>query len=71
MLKLFKGVKVILIFIIFSVIGAIILFYVEPIIFQESNLEPIVQVLVTLGLFFVFLGGLIHSYFRNRIKSSK
>ena len=71
MLKLLKVVKVILIFIVVNIIGAITLNYVEPIIFQESDLDPMVQILIFLGLFFVFLLGLIHTYIKNKTKQEK
>ena len=68
MLKVLKIIKGMSIFLIANIIGAIMLFYVEPIIFQESNLESMVQVLIILGLFFVFLASMIHLYLRNRSK---
>ncbi|MCK5388010.1 MAG: hypothetical protein KAJ22_01885 [Candidatus Izimaplasma sp.] len=65
MLKVLKVIKGISIFLIVQIIGAIVLFYVEPIFFQESHLESIVQVLIILALFFVFFGGMVHIYLRN------
>lgn len=68
MTKLLKIVKGILAFVVANIIGAILLFYIEPIVFQESSLESYVQVLIILGVFFVFLIALIHLYLKNRVK---
>lgn len=68
MLKSFRLVKGISIFLIYSIFGAIMLHYVEPIIFQESKLEPVIQVLIILGLLVVFTAGMIHMYFKSGTK---
>ena len=66
MAKLLNIIKGVLGFCITSIIGAIILYFVEPMLFQESNLKPVIQIAIILGLFFIFIAAMVHYYIKDK-----